>query len=199
MNKKDQQQGFSLIELLVALVIIALGMGIVGVSLFQNSLAADLDDQAEEFRQQLRWASDEALITGDSIGLVPVLLEAEPGINERWSVQFFRLRDYEWQETAYMAPFPLHEKLEFELIIDDEPVDFWEWADKEAPDPAMIFYGGGESTAGIWKLFIPSRYRSEVTREDVTEAHLAINVLGDVRWKEREEAREARQQWGAGR
>ena len=186
----NNQRGFSLIELLVVMVIIAFLMGMVGIGLFQNDVAGELDDQAEELRQQLRWASDEALITGESIGLVPVRLQGGVGVPIRWSVEFYRFRDYEWQQAGLLEPFPLHEKLQIELIIDDEIVDFLPWLDKEAPDPAMIFYGGGEATEGIWRLSIQPRYLSEVDPEQRREAHLTITMAGDIAWKERDEDRE---------
>lgn len=194
-------RGFTLLELMVTIVIMGLILGSVGIGLMQRDQVSELQDMGEDVRDQLRWASDQALITGEHIALVPTLQDGEAGLinrdDEVWQLNWYRWRDEQWVPEDGAPPIAPTQETEVSIEIDEEPLDFWEWLEKEKEDkeegkeqeihPALVFYGGGEATEGV----LIARFKPDVIDElDTaigTEWHLEIDSMGRVTWRERAE------------
>jgi type II secretion system protein H len=68
-NTKQKQRGFSLIELLVVLVIVAMFSGMIVLSIGDN-FSRELRAEAERFQRLVVAASDEAIYTSSQLGVV---------------------------------------------------------------------------------------------------------------------------------
>lgn len=194
-------QGFTLLELMVTVVIMGLILGGVGIGLMQRDQVSELQDMGEDVRDQLRWASDQALISGEHIALVPTLQDGEAGLinrdDEVWQLNWYRWRDEKWIPEEEIPPIAPTRETEVSVEIDNEPLDFWEWLEKEKDDkeagkevevrPALVFYGGGEATEGVLIGRFKPEFLDQLENSIGTEWHLEINPMGRVAWRERAE------------
>ncbi|GLS27116.1 hypothetical protein GCM10007877_28350 [Marinibactrum halimedae] len=184
----SSQWGFSLIEIMVVMLVIGLGVGVATVGLMQPDPASRLKDYGEDFYSQLSWARDEALLTGEHIGMVPELVGNEPGGRNDgqgvWQLLWHRWRDGEWMPLELEPLIPPRGML-VELEIDEQPVDLWRWLEYDKPLPAAVFYGGGEATPAVWIVRLEEELAREVEEFEDRQLHMVMDELGRIIWVER--------------
>jgi len=182
---KRRNQGFSLLEMMVVLFVIGMMVGLVSITTFNFDPEGELQDYGEDLYEQLRFGSDEALFGGEHIGLVPVLVQNKD--EEHWQLVWHRFRDGSWNRMEELEPIEPPSFIELSVEIDDEPVDLYKWLDFEKPLPVIIFYGGGEALAGTIILGLDGDTAANVNDFEKRYAHLDINEIGRVNWRERDE------------
>lgn len=181
-----KQHGFSLLELMVAIFIIGLMVGIVGLNVAIFDPESELQDFGEDAFAQLRFGSDQALYSGEHMGLVPEPIN-EAGDDLRWRLAWHRWRDGIWQPVDDTVALEPPEFVDLSVVIDEDPVDLWQWLDYETPLPVIIFYGGGEALAATVIFELNPETAREVSDYERRYVHMDINELGRVVWRERSE------------
>ncbi|MEX1031854.1 MAG: type II secretion system minor pseudopilin GspH [Cellvibrionaceae bacterium] len=146
--------GFSLIELLVVLFIIGVMVGAVSLSVnIGGEPDAQIDEEAQRLLEFSRLAEDQAVLSGEPIGLLLTPPDTEP----TWHYAWQRYRGGQWVETeAPLSARSVPENIEISLEVEGEQVLFsrLESDDEETPPvPNIVFYPGGEVTPFNLTLF----------------------------------------------
>ncbi|NQX90380.1 MAG: prepilin-type N-terminal cleavage/methylation domain-containing protein [Halioglobus sp.] len=146
------QRGFSLVELLVALVVVVIVTSLVTFSFDSGGQEVRLATTVRDLAGVASYAVDEAQMTGTDFGL---LLEEESRNGEvRYSYTWLERRAKGWRAPGSgkdifdSQRFPPDTELELELedqpLVDLLPVD----VEPESRTPQIVFYAGGETTVG---------------------------------------------------
>jgi general secretion pathway protein H len=162
MRASVRQHGFSLLEMLVALIVIVLVTTLAGLTINSGGQDVRLEALVRSLADTGSYALDEAQMSGVDYGL---LIEEEQVAGAtiysyRWLERYIDVarRVEEWREPAsgkdVYARQQLPEGIELELELEDAP------AVKLAPDenkkmdtekglhPQVMFYASGETTVG---------------------------------------------------
>lgn len=188
-SRYARELGFSLLELMVVMFVLAMMFGLVSIVAFKYDPASELQDYAEDLYEQLRFGSDQAIFGGEHIGLVPQLTTDEDNF-EQWQLAWHRWRDGIWSPLETLEPIKTPQFVELAIEIDDEPVDLYQWLDFEQPIPVLTFYGGGEALAGTIILALDRDAAAGVKELERRFVHMEINEIGRVIWRERAEEAE---------
>ncbi len=146
-----RQRGFSLLEMLVALLIIVLATSLVTLNINTGNEDKRLDSAVRQLTETANYALDEAQFTGMDYGLQfsAVSERGIPHYHWRW-----RERGPEgWREPAsgkeVFAEGDLPEGVELQLTIEDviQPRDVLDNG-SDATDPQLILYSSGETPPG---------------------------------------------------
>jgi len=92
-----RQRGFTMIEMLLVIVIIAVSAAIIAPSFF-GSASLSLKDEARRMQQALQLASEEAILSGSPLRLVA---------NAKWYAFESLDQDHHWQEMTEL-PYTRH-------------------------------------------------------------------------------------------
>lgn len=172
-----KQQGFTLLEILVVLVVISVTMGGAMLAVNSGGPEKDLKDTVEKFAAFADHASEMAVISNEPMGL---LLEP-PGWQENldagWRYRWQKLTIEGWQDYETLPAVDIPKNISLYVTIEGE---LWEW--EEAPKvrlPAIAFYPGGDMTY----------FEIEFMLDDFSETseHVKVNEWGSVVWVEQEE------------
>ncbi len=145
-------RGFTLIEILVAILIIAIMMSAAMLSFNTSSGEESIRDEARRFMSLVQLAQDDAIMQGRDFGL-------------DFAIDGYRFVEYDpystqWAETLndnYMQYWTLPEGLEFELYLEDqrvlldpelEVIDNSNASDRpdESYAPHLLIFSSGDST-----------------------------------------------------
>lgn len=149
------QRGFSLLELLVALMVVALVTTMVNLSVSSGGQDIKLQSMVLELADVASYALDEAQMSGVDYGLL--LQEDEQGGETVYSFRWLERQLDGWAEPAsgaeIFAPQQLPPGVALELELEDTPVveltlddDLEE--DEDRIQPQVVFYSSGETTVG---------------------------------------------------
>jgi len=189
--------GFSLIELLVVLLLMGLASGFVMFSLNTDSELQVKRRAAERFSLLAKFAVDEAILSGDTVGLMirvqrPVLsLVAEPNPPQffqaqtqfenqddvQYVYQWRRYRDDQWLPIGNHHPVELFPHgSEAVIEINGELLIWSELATRNqiTPSPVVVVYASGETTP--MSLLLP------VTSAAASWQQVSVSASGRVRW-----------------
>ncbi len=166
-------RGFTLIEILVAILIIAIMMSAAMLSFNTSSGDQTIRDEARRFMALVQLAQDDAIMQGRDFGL-------------DFAVSGYRFVEYDpfttqWAETLndnYLQYWTLPEGIEFELYLEDQRVlldqqlEVIEYNDaSDQPDdsytPQLLIFSSGDSTP--FELHILN-----------TEIDLRVGIQGDL-------------------
>ena len=181
---RKSQQGFSLIEVLVVVVIIALGASIISFSVGDRR-GREMRDIAKRFAAFAQFATEESAMTGELLGLKWVSPE-EQG-EQTWSYRWYRYRDGLWslaQEpmTETVLPDYVDVLLEIDgqgLIKKEETTSIMDENIDGIPEeikPEIIFFSSGEVTP----------FKLELRGTDLLDddQHISVDLLGRIKWEE---------------
>lgn len=156
----SRQRGFSLLELLVALIVVVLVTTLVNLSVSSGGQNIRLESLVRELADVASYALDEAQISGVDYGLL--LQEEQQGAEMVYRINWLERQPDGWAEPAsgveMFAPQQLPPGVELELELEDAPVvalsleddDYEE--DEDRVQPQVVFYASGEATAGAINL-----------------------------------------------
>ena len=151
-----RQRGFSLLELLVALMVIVLVTTLVNLSVSSGGQDIQLESQVRGLADVGLYALDEAQMSGVDYGLL--LQEEEQSGETVYSYHWLQRQLEGWEEPIgggeMFAPQAFPPGVELELELEDAPVmelsldddDYDE--DEERISPQVVFYASGETTVG---------------------------------------------------
>lgn len=156
MKRKSTQQlehGFTLIELLVVMTVISVFF-VLFVRLsdglaFSNDVEDELIKQARQFVDLSVVASDQAVLSGDPIGMVITAPLQPPENALTWRYYWQLYRGGAWVNTTEpLIGSELPEGLELALKLEGEDIDFSKVLvqdeETEEPLPVIVFFPGGE-------------------------------------------------------
>jgi len=114
---KNIQQGFSLLELMAVLFIVAIVSSAVGLSVGSvSSKQKRLDEVGRKLYAQMQFAVDESVINYQVIGL-----RVGQDDNQNFSYSWHSYQDKEWQQLdGILSPVSLPESIQIEMTIDDD-------------------------------------------------------------------------------
>ncbi|WP_460103297.1 pilus assembly FimT family protein [Sessilibacter sp. MAH4] len=202
------QSGFTLIEIVVVVLLVGLFAGIASINILSYDNGDKLKDYTEDLFDQLQFAADQSLFTGEHIALVPALQDPanSTASQDQWELLWYRWRDDEWQKIEELTPIRPPEIAELSIEIDDKPLDFYLWLDRQTEGdgedeeeeivPALVFYGGGEALGATVILGLTPRASEGVTNFEDRYQHIDINSVGQVIWRERQAEKELTAQSG---
>lgn len=145
------QQGFSLIELLVALLIVVMLTTVVSLNVGSGGRDIERTDEVRHFAALLGYAQTEAELSGVDHGLY---LEANRATGEtRYRGYWLRRYDQGWAEprgsSEIFEPFLFEPGVELSLSLIANPDVVISNRDPELnPDPQIVLFAGGEATEG---------------------------------------------------
>ncbi len=149
---RRRSRGFTLIEILVAILIIAIMMSAVMLSFNQSSGDDEIRDEARRFMALMQLAQDDAIMQGRDFGL-------------DFAVSGYRFVEFDpytsqWAEALndnYLQYWTLPEGIEFELYLEDQRVlldpqleiidyDNASQQPDETYAPHLLIFSSGDST-----------------------------------------------------
>lgn len=133
--------GFTLIELMVVLVVVALLISLVGLNIGGGGERRELEEVTRSLYLRMQAASEEAVVTNREIGL-------------RFHDGRYRFVQLD-RDRGQWAAIPagglsgarLPEWIELDLITDSGEADALETEDDDELQPDLVFFSSGESTA----------------------------------------------------
>ncbi|TGD74025.1 prepilin-type N-terminal cleavage/methylation domain-containing protein [Mangrovimicrobium sediminis] len=170
------QRGFSLLEMLVALLVIVLATSLVSLNISSGNEEKRLEMQVREIAESASYALDEAQFTGMDYGLLLRLdlVRGEPHYTWEWRER----GPTDWREpqsgkgvfdSGDLVP-QVELQLELEEVI--QPQDVFS-ENLENPPPQLIFYASGETPPGALE------FRDE--RDGALLWRIEWDLLGDFR------------------
>jgi general secretion pathway protein H len=147
-----QQRGFSLLELLVALMVVVLITSLVNLTVSSGGQDVRLESMVNNLADVASYALDEAQMTGENFGL---LLQEEYDAGEAHYTYSWHERRLEgWadlgSEQDVFAAQRLPPGIALELELEDAPVTelSMDADEEEQRTPQVVFYASGEVTVG---------------------------------------------------
>lgn len=180
------QHGFTLIEIMVVAVLIGLIATGATVMFDQGGPEDELYDTVERFTLVAQRISDQAVLSGEAMGLVLTPPQwAEDPQETRWHYKwkrFVTLPDSEgqlfseWQDLDGWEPVALQEQIRVYVRRDGAQ---WEWQAVPANEtPIFVLYPSGEADPYVFEIeFV----HSEPT---VEPQHVELDFSGRLQWRE---------------
>jgi general secretion pathway protein H len=175
MLARSYQQGFTLIEIMIVVMIIGLSAGMATLA-FAPDDTSELEEAVGKFMLQAEFIAEQTVLTGDVVGLFVAPRANRDG--DTWCYRWRRFRNREWQPVSdFLTDQCLRPDTELELVVEGEP---YEYDEREtSPQPVLMFYPSGEASRLEMALF---------TRFDSDEVErIEVDMMGQVRWLNREQ------------
>lgn len=152
-----RQRGFSLLELLVALIVVVLVTSLVNLSIGSGGQDIALQSQVLNLADVASYALDEAQMTGVDYGLL-LQEEEQPGGETVYSYSWLQRQIDGWAEPdgsgEMFEPQQLPPGVALELELEEAPVVELSLDETDSEDeedrivPQVVFYASGEATVG---------------------------------------------------
>ncbi len=187
----NRQRGFTLIEMLATIALIAIAMSGVAVFFSNNGPEQQLKKNIEQFVLYADHATDFAMVKGETWGLVitPPKWRKQP-LEMGWLFKWQRLViEYDddfnevnqtWQDIENLPEIDVPRGVEIAITIDEVLL---KWEDKAPKEnvPQILLYSGGEKTDFEIELIIDEGYGEP--------QHIEIDEWGSIVWRQQEELR----------
>jgi prepilin-type N-terminal cleavage/methylation domain-containing protein len=187
-----RQRGFTLIEILVTLVVVAIGVSLIGINVAGSRRAMQLETTVSGFYQRLSLAQEEAILMNRQMGFR--LRETGEGDTQvLWMAQLFDdAGRWYWGQAPGEVFKTVAEPLLAGVVLEVEgiDVDLLEEAEPRDPEiydgskpslargvlPQVFILASGEMTPFSWQL------APEDALDDVETHRIQANVIGQMRW-----------------
>lgn len=150
-RSRRKQAGFSLLELMAVIFIIGLAIGVASLSISRGGYQEQLWDMLDKFLGYSQFASDQAVLTGQTVGLKlePPVWQYETD-RERapdeigWRYTWVLATPVGWQNIPNVNPVELPPNIDLEIEVDGTLWEYEKQLDRSMPVAA--FYSSGDIT-----------------------------------------------------
>lgn len=168
------QRGFTLIEILVVLVIIAMLVSMAAINTGGDPRKDQLINEAERLKFFLEAVSDEALFQNKDIGfevtrnkLTPYSYEKKLTAPDPSSSNSNSTNEYEWipYKGRFTDVFELSmEEMQFSLMVEGQGVTLDYFQEDKEPEPQVQLLSSGEQTIASFEISIENLEYSTIAR-----------------------------------
>lgn len=150
--RSSRQRGFSLLELLVALIVVVLITSMVTLAVNSGGQDIRLEAQVRNLADVASYSLDEAQMTGRTYGLLlEEVADSSGDLRYGWRWQERRLEG--WREPELdvdlFEPQRLPPDISLELELEEGPLTQLTLdGEEEITSPQVVFYASGETTVG---------------------------------------------------
>ncbi|ACE83289.1 General secretion pathway protein H [Cellvibrio japonicus Ueda107] len=176
-----QQQGFTLIEIMVVVIVIGVVIGMVTIAVGANDPRTIARKAAEDFMLRTVYLSEQSVLKGETYGFFleeRPLAEVSTEASSEWCYYWRRVRDRNWDA---LPEFPddtcLPEGVTIEVMVDER---LWKYdPELEFQDPVFGLYPSGDTSGEIEIALFKADAMS--AREDDIE-RITLNLMGELHW-----------------
>ncbi len=190
-RKPSRHKGFSLIELMAVLVVVGMALGMIAVSIGHGGPEKQLYDKLDEFLTQSRFASEQATLSGEALGLLveppqwQVTEGSDLNINEvGWRITWERLGQRGWEPIAGLGAMQLPPDIHLEISLSGKRWEWSKYADHVTPIIAL-------SPTGEVTPFVIAIHHKELPDP---LAHVEVSEEGEIVWREAQEDEKKRKE-----
>ncbi|CAH0992493.1 hypothetical protein SIN8267_02619 [Sinobacterium norvegicum] len=151
MNSRGQQAGFTLLELLLVVVVVAIASGLVMSTIPTGITPQQHMSQTRELASYLRFQREEAVMTSRTLGLQLYRQEVEDEGERyigRWLIYDADATesDAAWLPSDRIDELTIEPGYRLELLLDEQPIALSEEDSQQpvAPEPQLYFLSSGE-------------------------------------------------------
>ena len=182
----QRQRGFTLIEILATIALIAIAMSGVVVFFTNSGPEQQLKRNIEQFVLYADHAADFAMVKGETWGLVitPPQWRSQP-LEMGWEFKWQRLvSEYDenfnetnrtWQDIENLPAIDVPRGVDIAITVEDILLKWEEKKPKEI-EPHILLYSGGEKTDFEIELILDEGYGEP--------QHIEINEWGEIVWRQ---------------
>jgi prepilin-type N-terminal cleavage/methylation domain-containing protein len=191
--KYRHQGGFTLIEVLVTLVVIAIGVSLIGLNVFGANQQLKLDNAMQSFVKRLQLAQEESVLMNRQMGFSVATEVGKPGAKIVWyslALQDDGLWAWRPADADVFKPAQLDVLNVTEFIVDGLPVDTLEIREPRNPEvfngtsislakgilPQVFVFASGELSSFMLRVAL------EDTLNEIQTHRVEGNLLGQIRW-----------------
>lgn len=174
------EQGFTLIEILMVIVIIGLSVGIVTLSIAPSQDDSLSRKEAQSFMQAVEFVAEQAILNGNVMAMFLTPKNAEESLGKQWCYTWKIFRENNWAEMPEdsLTEHCMPENLQWDLVVEGRIYNYD--PDLETQPPVLVFAPSGESTPVEMAIFEQG--------SDSEAQRIEIDLMGTITWRNEEEA-----------
>jgi len=178
MATRQQQRGFTLIEMLIVMVIIGFSISIVALSIGKPADEEGLVKEARLLMTAIDFVSEQAVLNGEIIAMFVQPKEEEEG--KRWCYRWQRYRDGGWQALPddTLKEYCMPANVQWDLVVEGR---VWAYDPELNPQPPLLFFAPSSETTPV-EMAIFER------GSDMPAQRIEIDMMGNAHWRNQEEA-----------
>jgi general secretion pathway protein H len=176
---RSPEAGFSLLELMAVIFVIGMSLGMVSLAVSTGNPKSDVWDNIEKFIGVAEFASERAVLAGETMGLIlePPEWQAQRGQSANdygWRYRWVTSSREGWKEVDNLPAISLPESMHLTVLVDDK---LWKYEDQvDRAAPVAAYYSSGDISQ------IEIEWTDE--REPGFTQHILVNESGELVWKE---------------
>lgn len=186
MNKpvgKCKQQGFTLLEIMIVILILGFSLGVVSLSIGGDDGSSVAKKEAEDLVLTAQFVSEQTVLNSQIIGLFFVPRQVNDSINSQWCYRWQQRRDNQWQEVSEtLAERCLPARIQVDMVVEGEPYEHD--PDLTPTPPVLVFFPSGEATPFELALY---EQVDGFTNDDSVQ-RIEVDMMGGLHWLNRDQA-----------
>lgn len=186
MNKpvgKCKQQGFTLLEIMIVILILGFSLGVVSLSIGGDDGSSVAKKEAEDLVLTAQFVSEQTVLNSQIIGLFFVPRQVNGSINSQWCYRWQQRRDNQWQEVSEtLAERCLPARIQVDMVVEGEPYEHD--PDLTPTPPVLVFFPSGEATPFELALY---EQVDGFTNDDSVQ-RIEVDMMGGLHWLNRDQA-----------
>ena len=180
---KCKQQGFTLLEIMIVILILGFSLGVVSLSIGGDDGSSLAKKETEDLMLTAQFVSEQTVLNSQIIGLFFEPRRVEGSINSQWCYRWQQRRDNTWQEVSEtLAEHCLPERLQVDMVVEGQPYEHD--PDLKPTPPVLVFFPSGEATPFELALY---EQVDGFTNDDSIQ-RIEVDMMGGLHWLNRDQA-----------